>query len=90
MAYLNTLRRVGLDWHRLEHALMMRCNFGWVLSRLSVGLLEMRHLRCSDQHVAVPSIGPRSSGSISTWIASLPTTTSSQLFLPNWLPQSGS
>ena len=30
--------------------------FGWVLSRLSVGLLEMRHLRCSDQHVAAPSI----------------------------------
>ena len=26
MAYLNTQRRVGLDWHRLEHALMMRCN----------------------------------------------------------------
>ena len=23
MAYLNTQRRVGLDWHRLEHALII-------------------------------------------------------------------
>ncbi len=30
--------------------------FGWVLSCLSVGLLGMSHLRCSDQHVVAPSI----------------------------------
>ena len=30
--------------------------FGWALSYLRVGLLSLRHLRCTDRHMAAPSI----------------------------------